>query len=196
MNPEEYPIIYIHERFLFPRCSIEIPVKARGRKELSPGDTVVVYTFGSFRGLICAGGRVATLGTVSRLISGKGESMAEIRGEKRIRILSRKKIMTARCADIPHKLPEVHEDLSERLRKKAQEFVFLINIPESDRLIYLVNFIQGLSDISDFIAHYFIIDQIKKRVLYNEADPGLRGDLLEKYLDLMIDDLKKANERP
>lgn len=193
MTSEEHILVYSHDRFLFPHCSMEIPL--RGREALEPGKSVVVYTFGSLRELIFAGGRVATLASVTKLITGSGPAMAEIRGEKRVKILSRTFTKRVQCADIPQHLPDAHEDITERLRKKAQEFVFLIDIPESDRLIYLVTFIQGLSDIADFIAHYFIIDQAKKKVLYREADPGTRGGILEKYLDRMIDDLRNAHSR-
>lgn len=190
-----YPIVYCRGRYLFPRCTIELPEKGRWRADLKEGDKVVVYTFGGVCGLLRSRGRIATLATVISRIEGKGTVMVEVRGEKRVRILSRIRFRSAVCSAISVTFPDDHEDRSERLRKKAQEFVFLIDIPESDRLIYLVSFIQGLSDIADFISHYFIVDPDKKRILYNLSGTDERSAALEHYLDAMIDDLRTMNER-
>jgi ATP-dependent Lon protease len=162
---------------------------------LSAGDNVVVYTIHSLFGLIFARGKIATLATVVRIIEGKGTVMAEVRGDMRVRIVSRRRFRSAHCREIPVTLPGDHEARSERLRKKAQEFVFLINIPESDRLIYLVSFIQGLHDVTDFIAHYFIVDHQKKKALYALTDVSDRSLALEHYLDAMISDLRWITEK-
>jgi hypothetical protein len=190
-----YPIVYCHGRYLFPRCTIELPEKERWRADLKEGDRVVVYTFRGVWGFLCARGRIATLSTVISRIEGKGSVMVEVRGEKRVHILSRIRFRRAVCSPIAVTFPDDHEDRGERLRKKAQEFVFLIDIPESDRLIYLVSFIQGLPDITDFIAHYFIVDPDKKQILYNLPGTDERSAALEHCLDAMIDDLRRMNER-
>lgn len=195
MDSEEYKIVYCHGRYLFPRCSVELPAEGKWRNELKEGDNVVVYTFAHAWELVRAHGRLATLATVIKVTQGKGATMAELRGERRVLILSRKGFGKAVCGAIPVMLPEDHEQRAERLRKKAQEFVFLINIPESDRLIYLVTFIQGLADISDFISHYFITDPARKRSLYRLHDADRRSRALEQYLDAMIDDLRRIHQR-
>ena len=189
-----YPIVYCHGRYLFPRCTIELPEKGKWRADLKEGDRVVIYTFTGIARLLRPRGRIATLATVIARVEGKGVVMCEVRGERRVRIVSRRKFRHAVCSEIPVTFPDDHEDRSERLRRKAQEFVFLINIPESDRLIYLVSFIQGLHDITDFIAHYFVVDPSKKEVLYNLPVTDERSAALERYLDSMIDDLRRMNE--
>lgn len=189
-----YPIVYCHDRYLFPRCTIELPEKGRWRADLKEGEKVVIYTFTGLRGLLCARGRIGTLATVLSRVEGKGTVMFEVRGEKRVRITKRYSLRKAFCAGIPVTLPDDHEDRSERLRKKAQEFVFLIDIPESDRLIYLVSFIQGLHDITDFIAHYFVVDPARKRILYNLPVTDERSAALERFLDAMIEELRRINE--
>ena len=191
-----YPIVYSRGRYLFPRCTAEFPEKGRCRADLKEGDRVVIYTFTGLWGLLRARGRIATLAAVISRVEGKGVVMCELRGERRVRIVSRKRFRFAVCAEIPVTFPDDHEARGERLRRKAQEFVFLINIPESDRLIYLVSFIQGLHDIADFIAHYFVVDPVKKGVLYNLPVTDERSSTLERYLDAMIADLRRINEGP
>ena len=191
-----YPIVYCHGRYLFPRCTIELPEKGKWRADLKEGDKVVIYTFTEPLELLRSRGRIVTLATVISRVEGKGAAMFEVRGERRMKIVSRRRFRRALCADIPVTFPSDHEDRGERLRRKAQEFVFLINIPESDRLIYLVSFIQGLHDIADFIAHYFVVDPVKKGVLYNLPVTDERSSTLERYLDAMIADLRRINEGP
>ena len=189
-----YPVVYCHDRFLFPRCTIELPEKGRWRSDLKEGEKVVIYTFKKPWHLLRLKGRIGTLATVLSRAEGKGTAMFEVRGEKRVRITKRYSLRKAFCEEIPVTLPDDHEDRSERLRKKAQEFVFLINIPESDRLIYLVSFIQGLHDITDFIAHYFVVDPVRKEVLYNLPVTDERSAALERFLDAMIEELRRINE--
>lgn len=83
------------------------------------------------------------------------------------------------------------EYIVDRLRKKAQQFVFLIDIPESDKLIYLMTFISKLSELTDFVSHYFITPLADRKRLYNETDIMKRAELLTAKLDIMINDVQK-----
>jgi hypothetical protein len=165
---------------------MEVPSKIGKGLDLTEGQKVVVYPITSAYSFFMARGKIATLAVVTHAVEKSGTPMVELRGERRVRILSRKKFAWTKIAEIEPALCENIEDRGERLRKKAQQFVFLININESDRLIYLMNFIHGTGDISDFIAHYFVIDNGKKSRLFREIDTCVRSELLEKYLDEMI----------
>jgi len=190
-----YPMIYMYNRYLFPRCTIDIPVRYAGDRTLHQGDKIVLYTVTNLLNILFPVGRIVTLAEVVSIKENKGIQMAEVRGEKRAVIRTRVRFQSARVTETSHIHTENPEDLVDLLRKKSQEFVFLIDIQESDRLIYLMNFIYGIDDITDFISHYFVIDEKKKRVLYRETDPGKRGALLEQFLDAMIATLKKASGR-
>jgi hypothetical protein len=190
-----YPMIYLYNRYLFPRCSIDIPARYASDKMLHQGEKIVLYTVTHMFNLLFPAGRIATLAEVVSIKDSKGIQMAEVRGEKRGIIRKRIRFQSARVSETNLAEADNSDDLVEMLRKKSQEFVFLINIQESDRLIYLMNFIQGIDDITDFISHYFIIDEKKKRVLYRETDPKKRGAILERYLDGMIANLRKNSGR-
>jgi hypothetical protein len=195
MESDLLPITYLFNRFLFPRCSTEIPLQIRSGVHLAVGQNVVVYPVRSSLNIIFPSGGIATLAEVVKVIDGKGVPMVELRGIKRVRIRSRRKFSCVRVDEIGDFSPAETDDRAELIRKKAQEFVFLINIPESDRLIYLMTFIRGLSDITDFVSHYFIIDISKKRRIYRITDPVKRSVLLEKFLDGMINRISGFNQR-
>lgn len=195
MTAEIYPLAYLHGKFLFPRCQLELPARLNEKKTHQEGEMIVVLPISSPFDLLCARNKVATLATVTRIVEGGSEQVAECKGEKRVIIRSRKGFYNAQLKESELISEDGLEDVVERLRKKAQEFVFLINIPESDRLIYLMNFIHGASDLSDFIAHYFIIDQWKKGKLYRKTDVPARCNLLERYLDGMVSGLERNARR-
>jgi hypothetical protein len=156
---------------------------------------VIVYPVRNFLNIIFVRSGIATLAEVVRRIDGKGIPMVELRGIKRVRIRARKKMSQVRVEDVHKSEPDPSDERAELIRKKAQEFVFLINIPESDRLIYLMTFIRGLSDITDFVSHYFIIDIRKKRKIYGITDTVKRSILLEKFLDEMIKRISGFNRQ-
>jgi ATP-dependent Lon protease len=186
-------LIYFRDRFLFPKCTIKVPAHYAEGVSLAKGERVVVYTPVSFFGKIFLRGNVATAGevlNVSELSNGIVE--AEIKGERRIIISKHSAKNRVQVSEIPVKTVAGTEELTERLRKRAQEFVFLVNVTESDRLIYLMIFMNGIQEITDFISHYFIIDIRKSKRLYCETDPLKRGKLLEQYLGTMITRLRTA----
>lgn len=185
MDDGNIRIVFIRNRFLFPRCSFEIPAK-QDKKELEPGQHVLAYPVKGLFSLFGTKGKIATLAEVTRIIDNPGIRMAELRGERRVTISSVRWFETAAYDELFYEICEAHEDVVDRLRKKAQQFVFLINIPESDRLIYLMNFLNDISDTTDFISHYFVVESKKKEKLYRMIDPCERARFLERYLDEMI----------
>jgi hypothetical protein len=186
-------LIYFRDRFLFPKCTIKVPAHYAEGVSLSKGERVVVYTPVSIFGKLFLRGNVATIGEVLNVAElSNGIVEAEIKGERRVILTKNTGKNKVQYSDIPVKNVSGTEDLTERLRKRAQEFVFLVNVTESDRLIYLMTFMNGIHEITDFISHYFIIDIRKSKRLYCETDPLKRGKLLEQYLGTMITRLRTA----
>jgi hypothetical protein len=186
-------LIYFRDRFLFPKCTVKVPAHYAEGVSLLKGERVVVYTPVSFFGKIFTSGNVATIGEVLNVTElSNGIVEAEIKGERRVLLSKHSGKNKVRFSEIPVKSITGTEDLTERLRKRAQEFVFLVNVTESDRLIYLMTFMNGIQEITDFISHYFIIDIGKSKRLYCETDPLKRGKLLEQYLGTMITRLRTA----
>jgi len=84
----------------------------------------------------------------------------------------------------------VNADITEKLRKKAQELIFLINVDESDKLIHLLNFISDGVQLSDFIANYFILDYNERVALLNTTDVTSRINTLLQLLTMLIDNIQ------
>lgn len=83
------------------------------------------------------------------------------------------------------------ENISALLRKKSQEFVFLINTAESEKLIYLMNFTNDYGEFSDFTANYFILDYKSRHSIFVIKDVYQRYIILIKMLDKLIASAKK-----
>lgn len=78
------------------------------------------------------------------------------------------------------------ENLIPPLRRRAQEFVFLVNTAESERLIYLMNFITDAEELADFTANYFVPDERTRRRIYRETRVARRMELVIRRLDTLI----------
>jgi hypothetical protein len=161
---------------------------------LKKGDIVVVHMPRPFPLSLCPSSRIATEAEVVSVSSEDDESLAEIKGIRRVVISMRNEIGEAYYADLPEPRVRKDDDATERLRRKAREFVFLVNVSESDRLIYLMGFMNGISEISDFVSHYFIVNRVKSGKLYRTTDPYRRGTLLEKYISDTITRLNRSAE--
>jgi hypothetical protein len=57
-----------------------------------------------------------------------------------------------------------------------------------------MGFMNGISEISDFVSHYFIVNRVKSGKLYRTTDPYRRGTLLEKYISDTITRLNRSAE--
>lgn len=184
------PLRIFIKRNLFPNCNMEIPRDLKGQKSLEKGDYLAILPIRSYMHLFLPGRKILTIARVEKVLNKKGMSMVEVRGINRGILDKRYGLLTVDCTIVKEKPFNDNEKL-EFLRKKAQEFVFLINIPESDKLIYLINFILNLKDLTDFISHYFIIDYKKRSRLLELLDIKMRSELLEDYLNQLIGDIQK-----
>ena len=88
MNDTLYPIRYLHDKYLFPRCSIEIPAEAGDMRPLETGQKIVVYTFHGLFSYLRVTKKVATLAEVVGKVEGKGIPMIELRGLRRAGFLA------------------------------------------------------------------------------------------------------------
>lgn len=194
MNKNLYKIIYIHGKILFPHGTIQVHAQPSRGIPLKVGETVLVFPIRSFLAPLFYRKRLVTVAKVLKEINSAGVPMVELKGLGRARLDSRKQIYQGSYVRVF--LPKIRdaENYAERIRKKAQEFVFLIDIPESDRLIYLMTFITQLNELIDFISHYFITNSKQKWRLYTELDLRKKSELLIDILDSLISDVHKRLE--
>ena len=190
----KYKIIYLHKKILFPHGTLQIHAHSSKGSVLKPGETVLVVTTRNILDPVFVRKRYITVAKVTHEINSAGLPMVEIKGMSRAYIESRENLHmgTYRKADSsPLHNAEYTADL---IRKKAQEFVFLIDIPESERLIYLMTFITQADELIDFISHYFITSFKIKWRIYNHNSRQKRAELLISTLDKLINDVKKKLE--
>jgi hypothetical protein len=184
-------ILYLYNKVLFPNCTMEVKTVEIGGRMMARDDMLIVVPVKNMMDFIFAGRRYAVLASVVHIREAAGSRVAEIRGLRRGKIIKRRKIYFGDFS--PHDLisGEHLQKSGIALRKKSQEFVFLMDIPESERLIYLINFISDPVELSDFIAHYFIVDFKKRLQLFEAKSAEKRLVILLKFLDEMIAKVKK-----
>jgi len=135
--------------------------------------------------------RVSTLAEISSVeIKGK-IVVLQLKGLKRVKVTKLYGIHLAEYITLAEELSNYDKALTVELRKKAQELIFLINVQESDRLIELMNFIIDVSQISDFLSNYFVLDDETKIELLNKTDISDRSKLLQSKIEQVIEKLGK-----
>ncbi len=163
----------------------------RTRPDIKKNDLVLLYHWNSVIDLLFYRGRIFTVGIVLDVYEKDSRAYCDIKGLYTARILKRLSIFRCRHQKQPAVSSANEEYQVDRLRKKAQQFVFLIDIPESDKLIYLMTFISRLSELTDFISHYFITALADRRLLYAQRDIEKKTELLMNNLDKMINEVHK-----
>jgi ATP-dependent Lon protease len=115
--------------------------------------------------------------------------VVSFKGISRARVDKRHSLWTCSYTVIDEKA-HINAEMTEKLRKKAQELIFLINVDESDKLIHLLNFIPDGVQLSDFIANYFILDYNERVALLNNTDVTARINTILQLLNLLIDNIQ------
>ncbi len=187
-------IIYLSKKVLFPHCTITVELKrSRFLYTLKPGDKVIVYPVKKIADFILMQG-VATLAEIVKSELSNNKYTITFKGIKRVTIDKRHGIFQCSFTEI-HERAIVTNEVTEQIRKKSQELIFLINVDESDKLIHLLNFISDAVQLSDFIANYFILDYDKRVMLLNNCDVSSRIDVILALLNDLIKNVKQKREK-
>lgn len=188
-------IFYSYNKVLFPHCGITLSVKNKWlANKFKPGDNVIVYPVKRFRDYL----RLHNLGVLAEVLKvehSDKQYVVSFKGLSRAKVKKRQGLWTCSYTVIDEKA-HVNAEKTEKLRKKAQELIFLINVDESDKLIHLLNFISDGVQLSDFIANYFILDYNERVALLNNTDVTSRINTILQLLNLLIDNIqhKRRNE--
>ena len=188
-------IYYSFKKVLFPHCGITLPVTNKWlANKFKPGDTVIVYPVTRFMDYVHLH-NVGVLAEVLKVELLNKQYVVSFKGISRARVDKRHSLWTCSYTVIDEK-SHINAEMTEKLRKKAQELIFLINVDESDKLIHLLNFISDGVQLSDFIANYFILDYNERVALLNNTDVTARINTILQLLNLLIDNIqhKRRNE--
>ena len=187
-------IFYLKKKILFPGCMINVSINPSDISgQLKKGEKILAYSIRNYFDILFCRNRTATLSEISEIETGESVKI-QLKGLMRVRLKKISKKQNAFFKVMMDETGEVQETLREELRKKSQELVFLINVEESDRLINLLNFMVEPSQLTDFLANYFILDFPQRYVLYYELDVKKRSLKLITILDALIEKLKKKRE--
>jgi len=185
------PLFFLYRKVLFPHCSMEVKLKPGPAGDLRENGEAVVLPVRTMLGLAFARGRTAVRARVAKVDDSGGLRRVEFQGLGRVKILRITDLKYAAYLDVPEGHGEADQEWLEKLRRKAQELVFLINVDTSDRLIHLLEYIVSLGQLSDFLANYFVLRFSRRQRLIRIADPVKRADLLISLLDKIIKAYKK-----
>ncbi|MEW6527663.1 MAG: LON peptidase substrate-binding domain-containing protein [Spirochaetota bacterium] len=182
-------IYYSYNKVLFPHCGISLPVKTKWlANRFKPGDTVIVYPVKRLKDYV----HLTNLGVLAEVLKVELSNklyLLSLKGLNRVRVDKRHGLWTCSYTILDEKV-QVNTEITERLRKKAQELIFLINVNESDKLIHLLNFISDGVQLSDFIANYFILDYNERVALLNNTDVTSRINTILQLLTVLIDTIQ------
>lgn len=195
MKNKEYKIIYLQKKILFPHGTLQVHTNSAKGGKLVKDETVLVRTFRGIFSLYGVRKPLVTVAKVTRELDSSGIPMVELKGMGRAYIKNKRTMHWGTYKTLSYAPTSNAELRADTIRKKAQEFVFLIDIPESERLIYLMTFITQLNELIDFVAHYFITNNRKKWLLYRELDLTRKSSRLIHILDELILEVQKKLER-
>ncbi len=188
-------ILYSYNKVLFPHCVITLQVKHKWiANQFKPGTTVIVYPVMRFKDYVHLT-NMGVLAEVLKIEPLNKHYVLSLKGLNRARVDKRHGLFSCSYTIIDEKV-QANPEITEKLRKKAQELIFLINVDESDKLIHLLNFISDAVQLSDFIANYFILDYNERVALLNNADVTSRINTILRLLTMLIDNIqhKKRSE--
>ncbi len=186
-------IFYSYRKALFPHCGITVPIKRKWvAQRYAQGNTVIVYPVKSLRDYFSIN-NVGVLAEVLKVELAGNMYLLSLKGLKRVKILKRQGVWNCQYAEIDQ-TQTIKTEIAEKIRKKAQELIFLINVDESDKLIHLLNYISDGAQLSDFIANYFILDYDERIELLNTIDVKQRITKIIAILSELITGIKKKRE--
>lgn len=187
-------IFYLHKRVVFPHCTTLYRISEKEFTGLEMGEKVLAFPTRGIFDTILSRFKIATLSEITNIDKDGKQFRVQLKGISRTRVRNVSRFRDAAYEIIDE--PEINdEDLIESLRKRAQELIFLINVNESDKLIHLLSFLSDLSQLTDFIANYFIVDFPGRYSIFNEMKIEKRALKLITILDDHILQIKKRQEK-
>lgn len=189
MKDNTTKLFYLKKKVLFPHCSIDVSLReSKLSQKLEEGDKILTFPTEYFTDLIFLRKRIATIAEITEVNKDKKTVKLQLKGLSRVKLTKTRRFHHAEY-ELLDSGAEINKEIPNELRKKAQELIFLINVNESDRLIELLNFLVDASQISDFIANYFVLDYKSRLKLLNETNVLRRSTSILNKLNHLISKL-------
>ncbi len=185
------PVFFLYRRVVFPFCPLEIKSANPLPEDIGEGGEVIVMPVKNMVGLVFSRGNTGVRSQVLSAVREADHYLIKFQGIRRVHIKKVRSLKTAEFYEFLQEDERECRDVLEQLRKKAQELIFLINTDTSDRLIRLLEYIADLSQLTDFIGNYFVLDFPRRLKLLKTLSPERRAQLLVKMLVDIISYYKK-----
>jgi len=188
MNNDEIKLFYLGKKVLFPHCTISVTLKkSKLSSDLTAGEKIVVFPTRYFFDMLFLRRRVSTLAEIMEVEQTQSHIRLQLKGLARVRVNRARGLHLARYRIIEPDIKANRDSrIAKELRIKAQELIFIINVNESDRLIELINYLVDVSQITDFVGNYFVLDYNLRLELLNETDIyGRSRKVLAKLQELI-----------
>jgi len=194
MKKKNCQIFYLKKRVLFPGTTVTVSIpNSKISTIIEKNSKIIAYPIKSFLDIILYRKKTAILTEIFKINKNKNKTTLTLKVIKRVKILKIKKFFIADYIEINEKIKKDELQLKNLLIKKAQELIFLIDVEESNKLIYLLQYITELRQLTDFIANYFFLDFNKRYKLLNNSDPVSRAEILLLKMQQSIKKLQKGN---
>lgn len=182
-------LFYLKKKVLFPHCTITVTLRKSGfSSALKKGEKILVFSTRYFFDILFLKKQISTLAEISEITKTSNHINLQLKGIARARITKSMGLHLAEYHVIEPD-PETNKNtkIAKELRIKAQELIFIINVNESDRLIELINYLVDVSQISDFIGNYFVLDYQLRLELLNETNVKERSSKVLSKLQELIE---------
>lgn len=188
---KNFPVFFLYRRVVFPFCPLEIKTANPLPEDIGEGGEIVVLPVKNMLGLMFTRGSTGVRSQVLSSVREADHYRIKFQGIHRVRIKKIESLKTAVCYEPSPEDEGDSREVLEHLRRKAQELIFLINTDTSDRLIQLLEYISDLSQLTDFIGNYFVLDFKRRLKLMKTPSPRRRAELLVNMLVDIIAFYKK-----
>ena len=186
----EAKILFLNKRIIFPNTSEHLYFEnSQLIQKISVGENVI---FAPVRGVFSLFSKKRKIGSLC-LILGKQELSSQVKlrisCKEKVIITKVDKLKYASYSTIAERITP-NTPIMEKLKKRSQELIFLINIKESDKLIEMLNFTIDLTKMMDFISDHFVTKFSNRYKIYNCINSENRAKLI---LNEITDIVNKIN---
>jgi len=196
MKNDNIKLFYLRKKVLFPHCTISVTLKKSAlSSSLKKNEKILVFPTRYFFDMLFLRRRISTLAEILEIEETLNHIKLQLKGLARAKVTSARNLHLADYIVIdPNPVSNKNGKISKELRIKAQELIFIINVNESDRLIELINYLVDVSQITDFIGNYFVLDYQLRLKLLNEDDVDKRSRMVLKKIQELIEKISLKKE--
>ena len=193
----EIRLFYLKKKVLFPHCTVTVTMrKSRLSSSLDKGNKILVYPTKYFFDFLFIKRRISTLAEISLIEETEDKKIRlQLKGLSRAKITKARKFHYAEYT-LYDQSDETNKNarIAKELRTKAQELIFIINVNESDKLIELISYLVDVSQITDFVGNYFVLDYNLRLELLNETDVSKRSSRVLAKLQELIEKISSKKD--